>query len=252
MLTLDLLKPTRLSKDLRRSHLATLTSIDEGRIRSLELRQSEPWFDEAVLLSRALCVDGILPLLSDSLTLSTLGSPLPTDLATWRSGVRPPLSLAVRIAIRFGLPDPCLLSVTPLQRQMWDVMQAGERHPEAPGWCVWCAADIIGGEPHRDTCLPANLYTPPRTLRTEEGLPAAVPRPRARVQRTKGIPAYGIKALREERELLQRDVAQMLGLHPNYYARIERSDVPLTVELADALSEAWGVDRAVLYARPQA
>lgn len=253
MLTLDNLKPTRLSKGFKRSHLADLVSLDEERLRDLELRKSEPWFDEACILARTLCIDGILPLIaSDDLTLSVLEAPRETDLATWRSGARPSLLLACRIARLFGLADPYELSVTPLQRQLWEVMQANERHPEAPGWCPWCAADIFGGDPHLPTCLPNNLYTPhAETVAGEQALPAP-PRVRRRSQRSHGMPAYGLKALREEREMFQKDAARLAGIHPNYYARIERSVVPLTVEVADALAEAWGVDRALLYARPGA
>lgn len=249
MLTLDNLKPLRLASTLKRDHLAAVTGIPADRLRELELRMCEPWFDEALQLHRALGTAGIGQLMcSDYPNTSHDLSPLPTDEDAWRHGTRAPLSLAARIAVAFGLPDPADLAVPPVMRQLWDILACTERHPEAPGWCAWCGADILGGESHRPTCLPNNLLTP-HSLRLLD-TPTTLVRPKARVQRQQGIPAYGLKALREQHELLQRDVAEAIGIHPNYYARVERASIPLSAENADALAAFYKVDRAVLYARP--
>ena len=39
-------------------------------------------------------------------------------------------------------------------------------------------------------------------------------------------------------------------MHPNYYARVERAAIPLSLDLADRLATFYNVDRAVLYAQP--
>ena len=249
MLTLDNFKTLRIASTLKRAHLAALTGIDEERLRDLELRVCEPWFDEALRFHNILGTDGVGPLIHSDYPNTSLDlSLLPSDLDAWRNGSRAPLSLAARIAAAFGLPDPAHLAVSPLLHQLWDVLACTERHPEAPGWCAWCGSDILGGEAHKPTCLPHNLLTP-HSLRLIE-TPATAVRPKARVQRPQGIPAYGLKALRERHELLQRDVAEVVGIHPNYYARVERASIPLSAEIADALSAFYKVDRSVLYARP--
>jgi transcriptional regulator with XRE-family HTH domain len=250
MLTLALLRSTRLSRRLSREHISLATGIHGDRIRLLELNIAEPWFDEAILLSRVLGVDGILPLV----VLGTLadcdcGEPTENDLAAWRGGLRSPLSLACRVAARYGLTDPAALSVSALERQIWDVLQATERHPEAPGWCAWCRADIVAGEAHGALCLPANLWTP-HDLAEGEALPEIVPTVRVKRSRGKGLPAKGLKALRVARELRQTDVADHLTMHANYYARVERGEVPLSPENADKLIDYYGVEREVLYMEP--
>lgn len=249
MIVLNALKPQRIALDLKRSHLAAITTIPEDRIRELELRLAEPWFDEALHIHRALGVSGINDLFVSGYLTDCDLSPLDDDLPAWKSGTRAPLSLALRIAARFGLSDPALLATSPLLRQLWEVLVAGERHPEAPGWCTWCGADIFSGEDHLPTCLPHNLLgtCPP----TEASADVPRQRPAKRAPRERGIPAYGLRALREDRELLQKDVAAVIGIHPNHYARVERADLPLTPEAAKALAEFYGVDQPVLYTRPE-
>lgn len=244
MLTLNLLRNTRTSRDLKRPHLEAITGIDASRLRTLELRLAEPWFDEAVLLSYALGTHGIVPLLtSGSLTDCDLGEPTESDLPVWRSGARAPLSLACRMAVAFGLSDPRTLSVDPVARQVWEIVAANDRHPEHAGICPWCIADVAMGEEHLATCLPHNLYGP-RDVAHE----GAVLLPSRKHERTKGIPARGLKAQRLAHNMIQKEVAEVLDIHVNYYARLERADVPLTVEHADKLAAYYDVDRAVLYA----
>lgn len=251
MLTLTMLKTYRLSREISRPQLSAITGIRTVRLRALELREAEPWFDEALILHRAFCTPGLNNLiLSDSLTLSSVESPLPTDLVEWVSGVRAPLSLAVRVAIRCGLDDPCHLAPSPLFKQVWAVLEASERHPEAPGWCPWCGADIFSGDPHLPTCLPNNLFAARGGIDGVDETLAYSLAPKTRVTRRRGIKASGLKTLRVEREMLQKDVADAIGIHPNTYARIERGALPLTVDNADRLAKLYNVHRAVVYAVP--
>lgn len=244
MLTLSLLRQVRTSRDLKRHHLEHVTGIDAQRLRTLELRLAEPWYDEAVLLSYALGTVGILPLItSGTLTDCDLGDPTENDLPHWRSGARAPLSLAGRVAKTFGLDDPRQLSVDALARQVWEITGANDRHPEHAGVCPWCVADIGLGEAHLDTCLPANLYSPHDI--PHEGV---VLMPSRKHERSKGIVAHGLKELRLARNMIQKETADVLGIHVNYYARLERADVPLTIEHADRLAAYYDVDRALLYA----
>lgn len=251
MLTLSQLRSTRIAKGISRPQLSTLTGMSETRLKELELRTHEPWFDEACLLSRALCVDGLAPLItSGSLTDCDFGLPLENDAALWRAGARSPLSLACRVAKSFGLSDPAALSVGSLARQIWDIVGSNDRHPEHAGVCPWCAADIALGHAHLPTCLPNNLWSV-EALPGDAAEAAAALRPETKATRSKGIPAKNLKAHREAAHKIQKEIADVLGVHVNYYARIERADVPLTIEHADKLAEYYRVDRATLYVATQ-
>ena len=255
MLTFCNLRPLRQRSTLTRQQLATITGIDDQRIRLLELRQIEPWFDEAVLLSRVLCLTGINPLLqSGSLTETDtiVGPPSADDRSMWKSSARKPLSLACRIAALFGLPDPISLSVGALERQIWDVLSQNERSPlvDARFICPWCQADLFPSDdvldpPHAPTCLPANLWAP-----HDHAAEIDPPLPQRRAARRAGIPAKGLKALRLARHLIQKEVAEIMGVHANHYSRLERGDVNLTLDHADVLARYYDVDREVLYAPP--
>jgi DNA-binding XRE family transcriptional regulator len=178
--------------------------------------------------------------LSGNLTLWPVGVFRDDDLFVWRSDWRKPLSVAARVAKHWGVADPYDLAMPPLQlqRQLWEVLSASERHPEAPGWCTWCRADIVSGEPHADHCLPNNLYATHVPGVFSRPL---LPKPARRGMRTPGIKAYGIKKLREGREWRQQDVAQRLGIDTNYFARIERADLALTNAKAKQIAELFDV-----------
>lgn len=63
---------------------------------------------------------------------------------------------------------------------------------------------------------------------------------------SKSIARIG-KNLREAREtkrLTQADVAQKAGISTNYYARIERGEVAISVEVLEQLTKALGVKSA--------
>ena len=259
MLSLANLRRLRISRDVPRPVIAALTAINPERLRTIELRAVEPWFDEALAISRVLGTDGIIPLIipghgdtgpitSGNLTTSGVDTGLATehDIPIWRSGKRAPLSLAIRVAARLGLHDPADLAVTPLQRQIWDILQATERHPEAPGWCAWCGADIVDSRPHGEACLPHVLYAPHELPDTIRPL-----RPLHKGARELGIRAYGLRALRERHNMRQTDMAGQLQLNPNYYARLERADLPLTPKLARRISELFQVEMASIYAAPE-
>jgi transcriptional regulator with XRE-family HTH domain len=247
IITLDNVKSLRLTRGLKRSQLANITGIDDERLRDIELRRAEPWFDEALLLHRVLNTDGIIPLLSDYLTTSLDNLPRPTDRHAWATGLRAPLSLALRIATAFGLSDPAELCTTSTHRQLWAITASNERHPEAPGWCPWCAADIFSNEPHLPTCLGHNLFG------LRGSAPATLAYNLAPAHKTFGqasYPGYGLLALREASGQRQADVAAGAGMGSDYYAKLERLEQPLTLRKADQLAAHFGVDRAVLYVKP--
>ena len=251
MLTLSNLKDLRVAKHTRRVYLENLCGISQDRIRSLELGLSEPWYHEARTLARTLnCTILGLITVSGSLTQAVdRGDDLPHDLAVWRSGVRVPLSLAARVAVMLGLTEFEDLEVGALDRQIWDVVESNERHPTALGFCPWCAADVLEGD-HLPTCLPNNLYGMNAADVLGASGPAAVtPKRRGRVP---GIKAHGLKALREARRMTQKEVGALIGIGSNYYARLERGDVPLNTGHADVLAAYYGVAREVVYAEPGA
>jgi transcriptional regulator with XRE-family HTH domain len=202
LLTLSNLRPVRVEKGLTRPQLATLTDIDPQRLKSLELRTAEPWFDEAVVLSRILRTPISTLITSGSLTSSDYGPAHERDTALWRTGARSPLSLACRVAEAFGLDDPAELTQGALARQVWEIIGANDRHPEYAGVCPCIAA-------------------------------------------------HNLKTHRDKAHMIQKEVADLLGINPNYYARIERGDVPLTTAHADKLAAHYGVDRAALYFAPE-
>lgn len=258
MTTLANLKATRLSKGVTAPVLASITGIEHDRIKELESltvsKRSEPWLDEAALLSRALCTEGITPLItSDNLTACDLGLDVGGDLDAYRAGLRIPLSSACRIAVQLGLPDPELLIPDTLHRQVWDVLNATERHPEAAGWCAWCGADIFSGKPHLPTCLPDNLWGRDYTLRDTI---TATPRPERAGNSglsTSGK-GWGLKAFRNSLNggegVTQRELADAVDIDRNHYARMERCELPLTLTNARRMASHWRVDVDTFYRKP--
>lgn len=249
MITLDLLKLHRLAANLTRNHLAHLTGIDEPRLREIELRTCEPWFDETMKLHRILGTVGVLQLITSDnpTTLAELDEPLPYDEHAWRHGARAPLSLAVRIAARFGLPDPAELVVSPRIQQIWDVIQSTERFGDAGGWCPWCIAAVGEGKPHLPTCLANNLLSP-HTCADQKI--EHVLRPPRGPGRKPSMRAKGLKAPRIAAGMTQKQVAEYLGMSSNHYARMERGELPLSIDKADTLAAFYNVYRASLYAEP--
>lgn len=248
MITLAALKHTRLTRRINRGQLSNLSGIDEPRLREIELRTCEPWFDEAVMLSRVLGTAGINPLIGlNQFALTDLDEPLPYDERAWRHGERAPLSLAIRIAIRFGLPDPAELAVSPRIQQIWDVVSRTERFADAGGWCPWCIAAVGEGKPHLPTCLANNLLSP-HTCGDQKI--EHVLRPPRGPGRKPGMRAKGLKAPRVAAGKTQQQIADYLGMSTNHYARMERGELPLSIDKADTLAAFYNVYRASLYAEP--
>lgn len=53
-----------------------------------------------------------------------------------------------------------------------------------------------------------------------------------------------LREVREAKRLTQADVAQKAGISTNYYARIERGEVAISVEVLEQLIKALGVKSA--------
>lgn len=239
------LKSIRSKFELRRPQLALLSGISLDRLRLLEQRaDTDPWFHEAAALARCLNLSGILPLIS-SQTLSTdalralAGPSEPKDLAVWRSGHNLPLYLALRIALDYGFDDPYNLVSTPLQRQLWDTIEHNERAPEAGGRCPWCRA--IGLD-HERWCVPALVWSP-RPIPVGNA-PVAI---RAPGTEMRGRMAHGLRALRERCDYTQAQMATIIGVHPNYYSRIETLHRKLLYAKAQMLAGALGVPVHEIY-----
>lgn len=253
MLTLTQMRNLRITRNLRRGQLADMTAIDPDRLSEIEKQKAEPWFDEAILLHRALCTQGITTLMtSGTLTTCDLGPPFAQDVDVWRSGLRVPLSVAARLTLRFGLTDPAELAPTALTRQIWAVVGTNERHPamQSRGFCPWCQVDVVCGGKHLPTCLPNNLWGSNADVNLTE-LPPGLMRTKRSGKRSYGMPAHGLKVLRIMAGLTQKDVQERCGVNSNHYSRIERGDLNLTPQTADKLAALFGVDSARLYVRPE-
>ena len=246
MLVLSNLRPLRLHHELPRAALASVTRISHARLKDIELRKAEPWWDEALAIARAMGCSVHELLSSRDVTNLDLDPRFhAADLRFWEQGLRLPLSLALRLQVRFGLPSVEDLEPTMLMRQIWDIVEASERHPEAPGWCPWCQADRVAGELHRDDCLPHNIIGSRRVLDvadTPEG-----PRPARGGQRSGSAKVRGLRAIRERAGLKQSEMAEQLEFNVNHYARVERGELPLTLAKAEQVTRLFGATREEIF-----
>lgn len=255
-LHLAMLKPIRMTRGITARQLSDLTTIPHKRLSLLESLsnnyRAEPWLDEAYLLSRALGTNGIYPLVGDSmLETADLGISPFDDLDVWATDARIPLSLAIRLTRRFGFDDPEQLVVTPLQRQLWEILERSERTP-ASGYCPWCAANTATGERHLPSCIPHFLYGM-RGTRPKESFVGTLPgvRTPGRVRVGSG-PGWGLKALRKKWNLTQDQFVKSTGFrNASYYCAIEQGRRPLTIEQANRIAAAFKVDVASLYRKPE-
>lgn len=249
--TLSLLKLTRQSKGVEPRHLSAVTGLPVPRIRELEAatRPVEPWLDEAYMLMRALCTDGILPLISSgSLTDLDLDFSI-NDREALRSGVRMPLTMACRLAVEFGLTDPYDLVVRPHQQQIWSIIHDNERGAE-PGCCPWCLADIYAGEHHHEMCLPDNLWAA-RNVMSAEAL-TVQPRPKGREsKRGASAIAKGLKSIRLRLGRTQEQMASAIGVDKNHFARMERGEVRMTLINAERFASVFHVEVPEIFAEPE-
>jgi len=248
MLTISALKSVRVARNYPRNLLSVIASIQPTRLKELELKEAEPWFDEALSIARALSISVHDLFVSGDLTTFDYDPRFfAVDLKFWTEGVRLPLSVALRLQHRFGLPAVDDLDPSPLTRQLWSVLEASERHPEASGWCPWCQADIVGGQKHADHCLPHNLLGA-RDLRGRVAIGTAdAPLPGRKGGRKGSAKVPGLKRVRELAGLRQAEMAQQLGFAVNHYARVERCELPLVLPKADLVCQLFNVSRDVLF-----
>lgn len=245
------LKPTRVSLGITPGLISKITGIPLGRYKSLEnsTNMEEPWLGEAIILSHILCTNGVVPLVTASGNLTDIdtGVDFPSDLDVWRSGTRLPLTDACRIARKLGLADPAHLIVPAHVHQMWDIVSRNERGA-APGACPYCLAD--GDKRHADTCSAHNLLGARDDTRIGEM--AYTPRPRSkRLQRSTGAIAHGVAHIRKSVLCItQARMAEAMGVHPNYYAMVERKEVGLALHRAEQAAQAFKLDVATFYAPP--
>lgn len=207
-----------------------LRELENGPIRA------EPWLDEAVDLARILLLPGVVSMMwhgkagidthsritSGDLTHFDLGHEMPDEVDLLLAGVRLPLSMACRLAVRFGLDDPIHLEQLPVHQQIWATLERNERGAGL-GECPWCRS--AQGAPHLPTCLPANIWS---ARSTAPYATATAPQPAKPGGRGLARMAKGLKDARKASRLTQAQVASSVGVHPNYLARIEQLKHPLS------------------------
>ncbi len=55
------------------------------------------------------------------------------------------------------------------------------------------------------------------------------------------IVGYNLKALREQKGLLQKEVANAVGVHPSNYSKMEKGKRDVSINTADKLAKYYGV-----------
>jgi len=55
------------------------------------------------------------------------------------------------------------------------------------------------------------------------------------------IVGYNLKALREQKSLLQKEVANAVGVHPSNYSKMEKGERDVSINTADKLAKYYGV-----------
>jgi hypothetical protein len=241
---LNMLKHIRLSKGVTRVTLSNITGIDLDYLTALDKCKAEPYLDEACVIARTLCIDGLMPLITPDMDhpyLLDRGVPLPSDVDMLRAGVPLPLSLAVRITERLGLRDPMQLQRTDLTHELW-MMMVTERSPA----CPFCMADVVGGAAHLRGCLPDRLWG----MRGREYV-SITARPiaeRAHKGRQSSDFAKNLRAMRDDRGMSAQAVSDASGVPTSYLSKLETLRLPLTLAKAHVLADVLGCDVALLYA----
>jgi DNA-binding XRE family transcriptional regulator len=243
----------------RDPHAPALTA---ERLKQLENQpQHEPWYDEARDLARLLLLDRITPLITPGHIgdLSHILGPLQdTDMQALREGWRLPLSVACRITLALGLDDPIQLEQDQHLVEAWVMMASNERGA-GPGECPWCLAhtspvtndlpahlfEPVALEPHKSTCFVNGMLA---ARSTAPYLAAGAPVPAGPRTRGDARKAGGIKNLRKAKSVTQRKLAEDIGVHWNYYSRIERGEMPMTVQLAEKAARKLGCTVADIFA----
>lgn len=236
------------AKGTTEARLSNITGIPRSRLHKLiyPTLRAEAWFDEAVLIARAVGVAGILPLIGAATLVESVGLPypLPNDLDMLRGGVRLPLGLACNIALGLGLSDPIDLLVTPLHQEIWHMLV------ERNATCPWCSAPVgLTGTAHSPYCFPDKLWG----ARGPDVVAITVlPRLPRKNESGGTMPAKGLKALRSRMGLTQAQMAERLGTEANGYAQLERCVRPLTNGMAKRFTQASGIARELFYLDPEA
>ena len=53
--------------------------------------------------------------------------------------------------------------------------------------------------------------------------------------------AQNLRTLREQKELLQKEVANAVGVHPSNYSKMEKGERDVSIEVADKLAKFYGI-----------
>lgn len=53
--------------------------------------------------------------------------------------------------------------------------------------------------------------------------------------------AYNLKMLREQKGLLQKEVANAVNVHPSNYSKMEKGERDVSIEVADKLAKFYGI-----------
>ena len=53
--------------------------------------------------------------------------------------------------------------------------------------------------------------------------------------------AQNLKAIREQKGLLQKEVANAVGVHPSNYSKMEKGERDVSIEVADKLAKYFGI-----------
>lgn len=271
ILSLPALSAIRVRAGLTKHNIVDITAAANRPISMVRLRElengpirSEPWLDEAIDLARILLLPGIVPMMWDrdqslsrfeaktlgDLTLFDLGREQPDEVDLLKRGVRLPLSMACRLAARFGLPDPIYLEQLPVHQQIWSVVEAGER-TGGPLMCPWCLGTPVAGAgtpiEHLPTCLPANVWG---GRSTAPYATAGMPKPLRPGSKGSARLAWGLASRRKAKGITQGQLASDVGLHPGYISRIEQARHPLTEAHATNMARLLGCSVEDLFARP--
>jgi transcriptional regulator with XRE-family HTH domain len=255
MRTSQTIMPVRNLREFRRHYqgltralLSSLSGITINRLTSLELCKGEPWLDEICKLAGVLNCDAH-ELISPLDLAGFINNPIffDRDIIRWKLGSPVPLQRALRLQHRFGLARLEDLIVPDYARQLWSVLEATERHPEAPGWCAWCQADIAGGELHKDHCTPTLMLGGAKTSWDNACDDEHVTLGSYEAAAT----AHGLTTVREAAGLTQKQLAQVMGLDPQMIWRYENGKSNLKVRRAKDLAVKLNLpDFNVIYVRP--
>lgn len=241
---LNMLKPIRLARGVTRVTLSNVTGIDLDYLTQLDKCKAEPYLDEACMIARALCTDGLMPLITPDTNLPYLldrGVPLPSDVDMLRADVPLPLSLAVRIVERLGLTDPMQLTRTGLSHELWMMMMT-----ERATACPFCMVTLVGDARHLPGCLPDRLWGPRgREFVSITARPIAE---RAHKGRQSSDFAKNLQAMRLSRGMSAQAVSDASGVSTSYLSKLETLRLPLTLTKGTVLANVLGCDIALLYA----